>query len=280
MKVTASHRLQGDGAQAVTFTATTNMGGELSGGAPRFLIVHYTAGGTASGAISWFKTPGSSASAHLVIDHTGAITQCVPFNRVAWHAGRSAWQGTVGLNSHSVGIEIVNWGLLRGEPGAWRSATGRHLPDDRVLRARHKNFDPAITHGWEVFDEAQIEATEQAALAIVRHYGIPESHVLGHDDIAPGRKQDPGPAFDLDRLRGRLFGRAEGGDDLYRVVSGTGLNLRTAPDRNAALIETLADGARLRRIGQSGIWFEVNSLTPAGQEDKTGWVHSRFLAPE
>jgi N-acetylmuramoyl-L-alanine amidase len=71
--------------------------------AARFLVIHYTAGSSAAGTVAWFCSPASRVSAHLVIARDGSITQMVPFNREAWHAGQSRWGSLSGLNHHSIG---------------------------------------------------------------------------------------------------------------------------------------------------------------------------------
>jgi N-acetylmuramoyl-L-alanine amidase len=277
MKVNSSHRLINEDDNAVPFVSTTNKGGTLSGGKPKFLIIHYTAGGSAEGAIRWFQTAGANASAHLVIAKSGAITQMVPFNTVGWHAGRSTWKTINGLNAHSVGIEIVNWGLLFGAPGNWKSWTGAAVPDGRVMQAKHKNFEPNRVHAWEIFDEDQLNATVAAAAAIITKYNIPEESVLGHDDISPVRKQDPGPAFPMELFKSLVFGRSEVEGAVMKVSSATGLNLRTGPGINFDVVENLEDGRRVVPMGRDGAWWEVTTLNAAGEQDKTGWVHGNWL---
>lgn len=93
----------------VSFKATPNKGVRYI---PQYLVIHYTAATTAESAISWFMMPIAQASAHLLIGRDGTITQFAPFNVVAWHAGTSIWNGIVGLNKHSIGIELVNAGRL------------------------------------------------------------------------------------------------------------------------------------------------------------------------
>jgi N-acetylmuramoyl-L-alanine amidase len=268
------NRLHLDNDKAVRFIGTNNKGGKLK---PEYLVIHYTAGGTADGAISWFKNPAAKASAHLVVGHNGEVTQMVDFNVIAWHAGVSYWNGVKGLNKVAIGIEVVNWGLLNGQPGNYRSYVGTRIPDDQVILANHKNYDPHRVHAWETFGVNQLEATFQAALAIVNHYKIPAANVLGHDDISPGRKQDPGPAFPMDRLRGFLLGRDEDGDLTYKVNSKTGLNLRVGPGTEHAIVVNLKDGTRVRQTGIAGKWFEVDVLNKDDQPDDTGWVHSNYL---
>lgn len=89
------HRLRRDG-ENVRFVSTPNMGGKVQ---PLYLIMHYTAGPTAEGAISWLANPAAKASAHLVIDRDGTVTQMVGFDRVAWHAGKSRWQDLEGMTA-------------------------------------------------------------------------------------------------------------------------------------------------------------------------------------
>ena len=277
-----NHRLvAGAGEPRVQVDDSPNTGGQMRGGKPQFLVIHYTAGGTASSAVRVFKntTPGSRVSAHLVIDHDGTITQMVPFDTVSFHAGRSRWRGKNGLNAFSVGIEIVNWGkLTRDANGTWRSWTGAMVPAERVILAEHKNH-PGGTFGWEIFDEAQIEATLDAARAIVSAYGMDEWDLIGHDDVSPIRKIDPGPAFDIDSFRAMVFGE-EGGSDttLFKVDSDTGLNLRIAPALDAQKIKNLANGAPVRVIERSGPWWLVAEIRNK-QDDTTGYVHSRWLTP-
>ena len=101
----------------VNFVPTESHGGELKGDKPRFVVIHYTAGGTAKSAVQTFKKQSPPrTSAHLVIDHDGSITQMVPFDTVGWHAGKSKWKNLAGLNDYSVGIELVNWGQLKQGP--------------------------------------------------------------------------------------------------------------------------------------------------------------------
>nr|WP_181704554.1 N-acetylmuramoyl-L-alanine amidase [Chthonobacter rhizosphaerae] len=196
-----SHVLQFAG-QPVPFDRSPNRGGALK---PLYLIIHYTAGTTASGAVSWLTNPEAKASAHIVLDPAGAATQLVEFNKVAWHAGRSSWQGIEGLNGSSIGIEIVNAGrLTKKADGTWQTSTGKPVPASDVVIARHKNETGEA--GWHEYTAAQIDQTVAIGQALHAAYGFLD--VLGHDDISPGRKSDPGPAFPLDAVRTRILGRA------------------------------------------------------------------------
>ena len=122
---------------------------------PELIVIHYTGDNSLQGALSWLCAPEAKVSAHLVIAKTGVVWQLVPFNLRAWHAGQSSWNGRGDCNSWSIGIENVGLG--------------------------------------DEWPEAQIEANKLIVAALVAHYGITE--VVGHSDIAPGRKVDPGPRY-------------------------------------------------------------------------------------
>lgn len=277
MKV-RNHKLLFDSGKGVPFDATPNKSSSgLSGGTPKYIVIHYTAGGSAQSAVNVFNNPAHQASAHFVLGHDGAITQMGKCDEKLWHAGKSSWDGITGLNGHSVGIEIVNWGWLKGGAGNWRSWTGTHVDDTRVIEAAHR-FD-GVKRGWEMFDEQQIMICVDMVRAIASEYGLGPQHILGHDDISPGRKQDPGPAWDMERFRSLVFGRAEDDGDvepIYRVDSSSGLNLRTGPGISFDKIKTLADKSEVMRVDTDGAWWMVSEMV-AGEPNETGWVHSKWL---
>jgi len=177
---------------------------------PKYLIIHYTAGSNAEGAIQWLKNPqvkdpDKRVSAHLVISRTGEITQLVPFNQIAWHAGFSYWEDFVSMNRYSIGIELDNDGALKRDPtGRWVTQGGQTYPDSELLVATHrKNFKE---NAWKTFPDVQIQAALRAAHAIIDHYKMID--VLGHEDLHIA-KVDPGPAFPMPWFRQQLFGREE-----------------------------------------------------------------------
>lgn len=170
----------------------------LPGGAPmsvrRFLIMHYTAGASALSSINFWRTPEArGASAHFVIDRDGTLYQCRPCNFTCGHAGTSQWTHAgktySGLNSCSIGIEFANAGDNLGLISRWST-----LPP---LLARHKNGGPQ--KHWERYTPEQIATGEQLARVLVQRYNL--DAILGHDDIAPTRKVDPGPAFPMEQIR-------------------------------------------------------------------------------
>ena len=137
----------------------------------QFLILHYTVADFEE-SVEILVREGRVSSHYLVRDDPVEVYRLVDESRLARHAGVSYWNGWATLNAASVGIEIVN-------PGFTDTAEGRV---------------------YAPFPEEQIDAVIALSRQIVARHGIVPEHVLGHADIAPGRKQDPGPMFPWKRL--------------------------------------------------------------------------------
>jgi N-acetylmuramoyl-L-alanine amidase len=170
----------------------------------RFLVIHHTAGWGADTSIDYWMTKAArGASAHVIIDRDGTITQCRPFNRTAGHAGFSKWVDPVtgkiytGLNACSIGIELANCGDL--DRAVYPNTCGPEFAGKDIPRlfARHKYGGPITL--WERYTIQQTKACEELSVALVARYHLDD--LVGHDDIAPDRKVDPGPAFPMDALR-------------------------------------------------------------------------------
>lgn len=272
-----NHRLVRHDGEAVSYQPSPHVGGTIK---PRFLVIHYTGGSSAAGSIAWFLDPASKVSAHLVIARDGTVTQVVPFDREAWHAGNSQWGALTGLNRHSIGIELDNAGYLVRSGGKWVSPlTRRAYPDSAVTVAVHKNDPPgAAPSGWHAYSAAQIEAVLEAGMALFAHYGLED--VLGHDDIAPGRKRDPGPDFPMESVRARLQGRADDHPERYRTSAP--LYVRTGPGAGfAALPGTpIPKDTEVEVLAKQGLWWQVDVVGEVnGVMDLVGWCHSKYLVP-
>ena len=184
-----NHKLQG----AISHPSP-NHSGEI---VPTVIIMHYTADTSATGAISWLSNSAARASAHLVIDRDGKVTQLVPFNLKAWHAGSSSFRGRSGVNSFSVGIELVNGGKLSAIDDDYQVTwSKRYVPRDQV------GFHDGVP--WHDYTEEQLESALHICRALVAAYPT-IIDMTGHEDIAPGRKIDPGPLFPMASFRMKLF---------------------------------------------------------------------------
>ncbi len=131
------------------------------------IVLHYTGMQDAASAIARLCDPAARVSCHYLISEDGQILRMVPEERRAWHAGNSWWRGVTDINSASIGIEIVN---------------------------------PGHDFGYRPFPEEQIDALVPLMAEIKERYGITRGNVVGHSDIAPTRKQDPGELFPWGRL--------------------------------------------------------------------------------
>jgi N-acetylmuramoyl-L-alanine amidase len=192
------NRLWADVGKPVPFVRSPHVGGRI---VPHFIVMHYTGGQSAESAVAWMTSPQSGVSAHLVIGRDGSVIQLVPFNRQAQHAGPSQWKGIQGLGAHSIGIELDNPGPMKSVGGKWKATFGKAYDGAHVLEAPHKHGGRYTA--WYAYTPVQIEVAVEVARALVREFPIEE--ILGHDDISPGRKWDPGPAFPLDDFCARVF---------------------------------------------------------------------------
>ncbi|MEN0651478.1 MULTISPECIES: N-acetylmuramoyl-L-alanine amidase [Hyphobacterium] len=133
----------------------------------RFVVLHYTGMETGQAAIDRLRDPEAGVSAHYVVEEDGRTLRLVPEDKRAWHAGVGEWCGETDMNSASIGIEIVNGGHDFG------------LPD---------------------YPDPQIAAVIELVQDILERHDLPPAAVIGHSDLAPGRKQDPGERFPWRKL--------------------------------------------------------------------------------
>jgi len=131
------------------------------------VVLHYTGMEDAESAVRRLCDPEARVSAHYLIAEDGQIRRMVAEDKRAWHAGLSWWRGIQGVNACSIGIELVN---------------------------------PGHAFGYRPFTEEQMQALLPLLADIVERYRIPPANVVGHSDVAPARKEDPGELFDWARL--------------------------------------------------------------------------------
>jgi len=165
--VRMDHPMHDLDAAAILDRPSPNHGERAGGRRPSILLLHYTGMLTAGAAIDRLCDPAAGVSSHYVVDEDGSIVRLVDEDRRAHHAGVSRWAGDEDVNSASIGIEIVN---------------------------------PGHEHGYRDFPAAQIDAVVALSRRIVDRWSIAPERVLGHSDVAPERKTDPGERFPWPRL--------------------------------------------------------------------------------
>jgi N-acetylmuramoyl-L-alanine amidase len=161
-------------------------------GTADMIVLHYTGMPNDQDAINHLCNPASEVSAHYVVLQNGYVIQLVAEARRAWHAGASSWAGEIDINSRSIGIEIAN---------------------------------PGHDHGYPTFPKRQVAAVTALCRSIFTRHRIPADRVLGHSDVAPARKRDPGEKFPWKVL----------------ADSGIGLWVKPAPIDQAGPTFTLGD---------------------------------------
>lgn len=176
------------------------------------VVLHYTAMDSATGARDWLCHDAAEVSAHYVVAPDGTVWQLVDEADRAWHAGAGAWGPVTDVNSRSIGIEIANSGATP-------------------------------------FAAKQMDAVETLLAGILLRHAIPPERVIGHSDMAPGRKIDPGARFDWQRLARRglsIWPNPQGGGEFLENARLFGYTADVAP-------ETLLHSFRLRfRPGATG----------------------------
>lgn len=131
------------------------------------IVLHYTGMPTGAAALARLCDAAAKVSAHYLVEENGDVWRLVAEDKRAWHAGVSSWRGDANINARSIGVEIVN---------------------------------PGHEWGYRAFPDAQIDAVIELVGAVARRHSIGKRGVVGHSDVAPRRKEDPGELFPWDRL--------------------------------------------------------------------------------
>jgi N-acetylmuramoyl-L-alanine amidase len=216
--------------------ASPNFGDRKDVSAPDMIILHYTGMPTAEAAFDWLRRAESEVSSHYFVWEDGRVSQLVAEDKRAWHAGKSFWKGETDINSRSIGIEIAN----AGHPGG--------LPE---------------------FQPAQIESVIALCRDIIDRRQIAPERVLGHSDVAPVRKVDPGERFPWEALAeagvghhvepapisgGRFFQRGDAGPPVEALQAMLALYGYNAPvsgefcDRTVGVVEAFQRHFRPERV--------------------------------
>lgn len=161
---------------------------------PEIAVIHYAVTRTAR-ATSNVLNAREYCSCHVTIDQKGHVVQQVPFNRIAWHAGESLYKGRSSVSKFSLGIEISCPGPLIKKPDGSFVDVYDDPWEGEVYEGWHPNTPGRGWKYWAVYTPAELDLTAHICDLWKNEYGIRD--IVGHDQIAPGRKFDPGPAFPM-----------------------------------------------------------------------------------
>ena len=230
---------------------------------PLFIIIHFTSGSSRESSVNYFLEPETKTSAHVVVGRDQKTTQLVDFNKIAWHAGKSKWKEHTNLNGFSIGIEIDNMGLLSEKSGEYFSWFNRKVDAKDVVCIDSQY--------WHRYTKWQINYVFELCKVLKNEYPSIR-HVLGHSDIAPGRKIDPGPHFPMNLLQDSVHDEEAIASKKDMVVSTDLLNFRSGPGKTASIqSKPLKKGQRLKVLASYGGWSKV-------EVNLTGWVKTEYLS--
>lgn len=276
-----NHRLSGTN---VDFKQSDNHSGKFKSGKLDTIIIHYTAGASRSSSVATLRKPGG-ASAHIVVGRDEKITQLVNFDTIAWHAGTSSYGNRSGFNNFSIGIEIDNAGIMTKIGDSYVTGFGTKYPSENVVAGTHRNRN--VSQYWHKYTQWQLDTVEEICKLLIQKYNI--KFILGHEEISPDRKIDPGPGFPLDEMRNRLLngGQASSGGQTTTDQQTTGgtatplsgnfkvnadsLNIRKQPDASAPTVtDPLKKGTTVTAIEEKDGWVKVKT-------EVVGWVNKKYL---
>lgn len=288
-------RLKNHKIEGVPFLAAAFTGGEIT---PEIVVLHDTAGRLDKGNSAAYLASANvaKASVHFVIERDGTVTQLVPTNRMANHAGKSSYHGRSGCNAFSIGIELVNPGKMLPVNGAGgeagRSWFGVTYADDPAAQIDIA-YAETTTHGegmWMSYPEGQIAALLQLLTALFE--AIPTlTDITTHWYVSPGRKVDVNPLFPLRQIRDVVLGQddpAELAAEYQSAATEPGrmicisdgvasLNMRRWPSFNPNVIATIPGGTKVP-VERAGTFCGRDWLRVIydGQE---GWIVAAYTTP-
>ena len=243
----------------------------------KYIVMHITTGTSMQSTINYFKDPVNRVSSHLLIGRDGQVLQFVPFDKKAYHAGDSWWEGDANINDFSIGIELDNAGFLKNEGGEWKRLT-TVIPNNQVTLKTH--WHENRERGWHNFTQIQLDVTMDVLKALKAEYGIEE--ILGHDQVNLRDRVDPGPLFPLEDFRAQLFkGRRQPVIKEYLITQETpiyALANGEPPDLKHSTFKDKLEHKAVVEIKEKGReWSLVMVVNKSGLSGQTGWVKTNSL---
>jgi len=236
------------------YVKANSFGGSLK---PEIIILHDTAGRLDKfNSVGWFASKECKTSAHIVVERDGTITQMVPFDRKAFHAGVSAWKGRKFCNSFAIGIEIVNPGKMDKNGVAWFGPATSEPVEQKTTQQHGSGY-------WLGYTAAQIDAVKNLCRSLCEEY--PDlNDITTHWAVSPGRKIDPNPLFPLEEVNAYALG--EGDSDDVPVAAPVNVPVPKPVSDNGVTVPELSKvSTKVRTIKNTGsvlhaIWMSIVGL--------------------
>ncbi|MGR3433511.1 MAG: N-acetylmuramoyl-L-alanine amidase [Shimia sp.] len=266
------------------FLRSAHVGGKID---PTLVVVHDTASRIeAHAARDYLRDNAPGVSAHFTIERDGEVTQLVPLNRAAAHAGRSSYHGRDWVNRFSIGIELVSPGRMERSDDAERARAwwGEHfeIADYSIVERTTPEHGTGL---WMPYTTEQLAACEALLHEIVAYRpGIED--IVPHWYVSPGRKIDTGPLFPLAQIKARVLGRDDPlGADLEArsdpalmwvttQTPGDGLNMRRWPSFNPNVVNVIPHGTRVP-VERTGV-FDHRPWLRVRYGGVEGWVVASY----
>jgi len=257
---------------------------------PIYIAIHYTGGSSLQSSIKYLRDVGYSYQ--ILVDRDGNATQGTPLAKRASHAGYSNWKGRDSLNDFSIGISLANLGYLDRNGNKYYRTNSHGDPttpifdESEVIKARHWNgHNGSTVKGWEPYTTAQYDTLKELC-AVLRAEYPSIIDIMSHEEIAVGRKPDPGMAFKWNDLYPLFPNRQNDLGPTYevRVPPGDNLHVRKGPNGSWGVKDRLANGTRVHlrsfaykyqgRTPVKSVWASISLIGEMGHH---GFVHSGFL---
>jgi N-acetylmuramoyl-L-alanine amidase len=225
----------------------------------QYIVIHFTAGASFEADLEQLSTSNAQVSCHLLIGRDGKVAQVGNFKDILWHAGVSEWDGINGLNQYSIGIELANPGAMdvvdSNTVKTWWGKT-YSIKNDGIILAKHP-YTGSSQKGWLPYTDIQLKTLENVVDAIKTEYNIKE--VIGHEQIAPKRKNDPGigAIFSKEELI-KLNNKPNNSNITIKVkTNGGNLNIRKGPGTNYSVIKTVPNNTILISSGMENNYYKL-----------------------
>jgi N-acetyl-anhydromuramyl-L-alanine amidase AmpD len=247
---------------------------------PRFVVIHFTTGTDPKSIVHTFQNPDEGVCTHLLVARNGHVIQFVPFDKVAFHCGLSAWESVRHLNQFAIGIEVDNAGYLDQTRKGFKRK-GKTIPQEQVEFKKHWKEDHK-NRPWQTFSEDQVRVVSDLVKALIKKYPTIKE-IVGHDMVNLVNRLDPGPFYPLGELREAILGSPQPVIQHYQTlpaecpifvnIGGRPPFAVPHPD-HGELAKNSKVRVRNEHVYEHWSLVIVKQTSSRGLRDKEGWVLS------